>query len=283
MIRLIATDMDGTLLTGSKTYGIPPENAAAIREAQAAGIVVALASGRMSDDAGFYAVDAGLSLPVIGLNGGTIAMEPLGEIIYSRPMAEADARALTAEAIRSGMLFALFGAKRLWVSRDDRTLDHIWGGYIGREGSDTQITAGEENLEILFRAGVHKLVIVDETGGGKLPALRERCLRAVPGCSITSSWRDNIEINPSGVDKGTALLALADHLRVPMDEVMAMGDNDNDIAMLTAAGCGVAMGNASPAALRAAGWVSLPCAEYGAAAAIRTLALGLPQEGVRRL
>ncbi len=279
-IRLIATDMDGTLLTGLATYGIPPENAAAIREAQAAGIVVALASGRMSDDAGFYAIDAGLSMPVIGLNGGTIAMEPLGSIFYSQPMNISEARKLTALALESGMLFALFGAKRLWVSREERQLDHIWGGYIGRDGSDTQITAGSETLEAMFAEGVHKLVIIDEQETGRLPALRERCLAAVPDCSITSSWYNNIEINPHGVDKGKALSALAAHLDIPMEEVMALGDNDNDIAMLDAAGLSVAMGNASPAARKASDYITLSCEAFGFAAAVRALALGIPQDGV---
>lgn len=68
-----------------------------------------------------------------------------------------------------------------------------------------------------------------------------------------------------------------------MAQVMAIGDNDNDVSMLEAAGFGVAMGNATPAALAAADYVTLPCLENGVAAAICALALGESVPGVKPL
>ena len=66
MIRLIATDMDGTLLVHGVT-GIPDENLRAMKQAVARGIHVALCSGRMQEDMSFFASDAGLNVHILAL------------------------------------------------------------------------------------------------------------------------------------------------------------------------------------------------------------------------
>ena len=75
-IRLIATDMDGTLLTDEPL--ILPETADVLRRAAEKGIALALASGRLPDDASFFAVDANLPMHVIALNGAVTLVKPLG-------------------------------------------------------------------------------------------------------------------------------------------------------------------------------------------------------------
>lgn len=84
-IRLIAMDMDGTLLTriDPVTARIPEENAAVLRRCVDAGVHLALASGRMPDDASFYAADAGLPMHIIGLNGGVILDSPWASLCMS--------------------------------------------------------------------------------------------------------------------------------------------------------------------------------------------------------
>ncbi len=66
-----------------------------------------------------------------------------------------------------------------------------------------------------------------------------------PGVTITQSGSSFLEIRPHGCDKGMAITAIAKQLRIPLSGVLAIGDNDNDIEMLEAAGIGVAVGNAS--------------------------------------
>jgi len=78
---------------------------------------------------------------------------------------------------------------------------------------------------------------------------------------------------PQGVDKGKGLAWLADHLGIPQASVMAVGDQENDLAMVRWAGIGVAMGNAIPALQRAADWVAPPLDEEGAAAALERFIL----------
>ena len=76
------------------------------------------------------------------------------------------------------------------------------------------------------------------------PPLLER-LRALPGLTLTSSGADNFEVVADGVDKGKALCLLAEEWGVTPGEIAAIGDSDNDLAMLRAVGCPVAMENAS--------------------------------------
>jgi hypothetical protein len=76
------------------------------------------------------------------------------------------------------------------------------------------------------------------------------------------------------VSKGDALRRLAAHLDIPQAQVMAVGDQDNDTAMIAWAGLGVAMGNGSPAVKAIADWVAPSVAEDGAAVAIERFVLG---------
>lgn len=116
-----------------------------------------------------------------------------------------------------------------------------------------------------------------------MAAAKDRILAACPDVEISSSWWNNFEVNPAGVTKGTALTRLADRLGIPMSQVMAIGDNDNDIPMLEQAGYGVAMGNATATAQRSAAWRTLNNDQHGVAAAIRALAFGEHVPGVIRL
>ena len=83
-----------------------------------------------------------------------------------------------------------------------------------------------------------------------------------------------IEIVSPGVSKAAAMLAIAENRGIKAAEIMAMGDSGNDVAMLRAAGLGVAMGNAAPAVRAAADAVTARVEENGAALAVRRYVLG---------
>ena len=83
----------------------------------------------------------------------------------------------------------------------------------------------------------------------------------------------NIEIMPAGMDKGKGVRDMARAMGVSMDQVMALGDENNDIPMLRAAGFGVAMGNASEETKNAARFITASNAEEGFALALETYVL----------
>lgn len=283
-IKLIAMDMDGTLLLdGGK--GIPADNIAALREAHQAGIHLALCSGRVPDDMGFYALDAGVPMHILALNGTCVMDGPLGSILRSDHIADDAARRITAIIREEPVHYGIFSDHALFISTpmSEKLLKLIFGDNILREGSRTRITFETADVEELLTQGVNKFMIFTDNAPETLQALRERIERDIPGVDVSSSWHNNLEVNASGANKGVALRALADALNIPLSQVMAIGDNDNDLPMLQAAGVSVAMGNASPAVRAQANYLTLPNHACGVAAAIRAIALGQIVPDVRRL
>lgn len=274
-IRLIATDMDGTLI-GDWPDRIPPGNIAALREAADRGITLALATGRLPDDAGFFALDAGLPMHILALNGNAWLPKPLGEVRAVNLMRPEDARRIRAMIEELGLEYSLFGLHEAAFGSPPADLKSamlVLGTFLDRPGGRTRVWADGRHIEPLIEKA-SKFVVVGVGQAERLTRLRERVTAEVPGAEVTSSWADTLEIIPGNANKGKALMALARRLGVPMEQVMAIGDNDNDVSMLEVAGCAVAMANATPAAKQVAHWIAPDCRAEGVATAVRGLALG---------
>ncbi len=276
-IRLIAMDMDGTLLTRvtPTSARIPAENAAMLRRCAEAGVHLALASGRMPDDAGFFAQEIGLSMHIIGLNGSVILDRPGGTPLRETHLPEDISRRILQilESYKTDV--AVFGSWEVVVLKE-HPLDWaniVLGSGFHRGHKRLLYRSGGRGLaQVLPCAG--KIVAITDSDPEGLAAARAHIQREFPELSISSSWWNNFEINPKGVNKGTALEALAHTLNIPMSQVMAIGDNGNDVPMLRAAGIGAAMGNATAEAKEAADFVTLKNEECGVAAAIQQIIFG---------
>ncbi|MBR1684561.1 MAG: HAD family phosphatase [Clostridia bacterium] len=281
-VQLIAMDMDGTLLPGQPAL-MSPVNQAVLLRAVHAGISLVFASGRLVDDAAFFALDAGLDPAIIGLNGAATVMHPFGDLQETHHIDPAVAHRILRVLIPTPLTFGLFCDHDLIVRQspgDTDVSDLTWGTYMQRKGTRTHIYREQETLFRLSKRGASKFVILDRHESGTLPEIRCQLLTLCPDLSISSSWHDNIEVNAPGVDKGSALCSLAKRMHIPMEHVMAIGDNANDVPMLERAGISVAMGNATEDALASARYVTRTNTEDGVAAAILTLALNDAQEGV---
>ena len=92
-----------------------------------------------------------------------------------------------------------------------------------------------------------RLPLTKVHGDWNRPAYPLEELRGLEGLELTASNDHDFEVVPAGVDKGAALAMLAQRYGVPLDQCAAVGDSDNDLAMLRAAGTPIAMGNASQA------------------------------------
>ena len=99
-------------------------------------------------------------------------------------------------------------------------------------------------------------------------------LKSIPDIIVTSSAYYNMEIGPKGVTKGTAVKELAQMYNIPKEDIIAMGDNFNDISMIEYAGCGVAMENAESAVKDKANFQTKSNDDNGVAFAIEKLVLG---------
>ncbi|MDD3411738.1 MAG: HAD-IIB family hydrolase, partial [Eubacteriales bacterium] len=146
-----------------------------------------------------------------------------------------------------------------------------WGSHQRRPHS-AEYCFGDEAMNRYKDEGVCKIVYIDLPRHPRIEELRAR-LSALNGLDVTSSWENNLELMPAGVGKGPAVSELAQRLGIKREQVMCLGDYDNDLSMIEYAGVGVAMENGSDRVKRAAAWIAPSNQECGVAQAIRRFAL----------
>lgn len=270
-IRLIAIDLDGTLLI--KNQIIAPEDADAIRAAQNRGICVALCSGRISDNMSEIArrYDLG-DVPILSLNGGYCVDMPFG-VCYSEGYIREDAlesclsvlagRDLTYGMFQRNCVYSI--AKR----GEEESADRYWG--VLRSPGRECISHGLDAYRAAEDGRINKIVVVEDDES-VLNDIRKR-LSPISGLCVSSSGMNNIELMPSDVDKGTAVRALAESLGLSSSQVMAIGDFDTDESMIAYAGLGVAMGNASESVKQASQFITETNERCGVAKAILRFAV----------
>lgn len=265
-VRLIATDVDGTLINSRGE--IPPENIEAIHKAQENGIVVAIASGRFAVNVYLLLQEHGLSCPIIAVNGAKIVDENL-KTISSCFMRHASALAVKDTLNALGSDYFVFGQDCLCTISE--TLVHhtelSQGDRVREMGYG--YTHGREAMDICLQRPVQKFYVCDNVPLDRVKSELEK----IPEIYLTQSAPNNIEIMPFGVDKGYGVRALSAILDIPLSQVMTLGDQENDIPMLQAAGYGVAMGNASLETKAAAKYVTKSNNDCGFAHAIEKWAL----------
>lgn len=240
-IDLVAIDLDDTLLTEELT--IPAACVDAVRRAQARGVRVVLATGRMFCSALPYARQLALRDPLICYNGALVAT-PDGRALYHEPVPAEPLAELIDIAAEHGLCLNLYVDDRLYV----KELTPQVAYYTSIAGVEAHAVGDLHRFLAGRSAGSTKALVVDHATGVDqwLPRLTERFAGRL---SIARSKPRYIEVTAPGVDKGRALASLADTLGVPAARVMAIGDSFNDLGMLAFAGWPVAMGNA-PLAVR---------------------------------
>lgn len=239
--KLIALDMDGTLL--NKKDAISDENRKVIEEAQANGIHVVLSTGRSILTCGKYAKSLNLSSYLVTVNGSEI-WDCAGNL-HERNVINTDFIQMMWEwAKTNNTHFWAVATDKVWRDQMPENLfEHTWLKF-GFDFADDSIR--ETILQRLLS--------------------REEL-------EVSNSSPTNLEINAAGVNKAMGLIHVCNKLGIAMDEVIAMGDSLNDIEMIKAAGCGVAMGNAQNEVKEAADWITATNEENGVAKAIRHLVL----------
>ncbi|MGI5819858.1 MAG: Cof-type HAD-IIB family hydrolase [Armatimonadota bacterium] len=230
-IKLIATDLDHTLLDDE--LHISERNRRALKAAADAGVTVAIATGRTHASAEPYALDLGIDAPVISYNGAMVRRpgeaEPMRHVRL-----EADLAAEIVETLVHEMIdFMYFLDDAVYALKCDR-----WARrYFARTG-DRAVIAGD--LRKMAGSRPTKILMF-----GTPEQTRERHERFTAQFGervyCTISLPEYMEILDPGATKATALRWLADHLGIPIEQTMALGDSLNDLEMIQAAGVGVVM------------------------------------------
>ncbi|WP_121613213.1 Cof-type HAD-IIB family hydrolase [Mesobacillus foraminis] len=240
-IKLIAIDMDGTLLDAN--HQVSEENRLAIREAEEKGIKVVLSTGRAIRTVKDYAVSLELSSYLVTVNGSEI-WGPDGDLVERNPV--------------STPLI-----KWMWdMSKHHKT--HFWA--ISSTGNWHNEMPEDFEKHVWLKFGF-------DVEDDKVRELILKDLEARKEFELSNSSLKNIEVNAQGINKAKGLKNVCDLLGISMNNVLAIGDSLNDVAMIKEAGIGVAMGNAQDAVKKAANWVTATNLESGVAKAIRQWAI----------
>ena len=277
MTRLVAIDIDGTLLDSRGR--VPAANLAALCEAAARGVHLVVVTGRSYP----FALQAVGELPepltLIVYNGAvarvrsgpTLAVRRLGHDVARRLLA--DTRAWRGSTL---MQFDRDGAGQTVVDRMSWDTPNRRGYYarirhLVREVSDLEHALdADAPVQVAFNGPVHEMARLAET-------LQPHAAGGHVAVSVTSyPARDFtlVDVNAAGATKGPALADVARHFGVAREEVFAIGDNHNDVDMLTWAGRAVVMGNAEPEVLALGLPVTGTNDEAGLADAVRRYVLG---------
>ena len=262
-IRLIALDMDGTMLPASLT--ISQADAAAIAEAAQAGITVVLASGRRLGSMLPFYRQLGLATPTLSCNGAVISHAD-GQPLETHRVSQADAREVIAWAQEKRIFIELFIGETFLYDEvcDEQVAYERMSGIRGIRVPDLADAVADE--------GADKLLMIGDPA--YITAIRGELENATRGrLNVFTSSAHYLEVTHRLATKGQALARLCAHLGIDARDVMAVGDAENDMDMIAFAGAGVAMGNGVPALREAADFVTLSIEESGVAHAIRTLAL----------
>ena len=265
MYRLIALDIDGTLIPPHGT-SVSPTVREAIAAARAAGVKVVLCTGRSWQESEELADEAGCDRVMVAQGGAALADLDLRRNTRLWEFPTEVGRALVAELEDAPVGLMLFAGSRLLVNE------------MGVEVFKTYPSQGfhrckeivERPSDYLRAEDLPLSKVYAQGDPAVFPPLMER-VRQFPEVELTTSALYNFEMVPVGVDKGTGLTVLAGELGIPMEEVIAIGDSDNDRGMLTAVGMPVAMGNATDQIKAIARHITASAWEDGVARAIRDL------------
>ncbi|MGL4656417.1 MAG: Cof-type HAD-IIB family hydrolase [Sarcina sp.] len=243
--KLIAIDMDGTLL--SNKHEIPEYNKEMIKRATEKGVKVAITTGRLFASARKYSELIGVETPIISSNGAYIREKDRDEVIYESNLSREQFDKVlsvvkkydftvymnTSDTVISETIVPDDHAYKL-VNNE---LDDAWKiKFI--EGRTFEETYDEFENDIL------KFICIEESEARESLMKAKEELSKFDDLEVVSSWENNFEIMPAGTSKGTAVQRLAEILGIDREEVICIGDSENDLSMIKYAGLGVAMGNA---------------------------------------
>ena len=262
-IHLVAIDLDGTLLNSAKQ--VTDATAAILRGARKThGLRVVLASARPPRSTLPFYRQLGLDTPMINYNGALVYDPPSQSVLLHRPIPLDTTRALVASARRhdpsvlvSAEILDRWFTDRLDASYQTETARHHEPDMVGP-------------LDSWLDRPVTKLLLLDKPPGLKkiVAAFRKEFTHQI---SMVQTEAFLLQVMHPTVSKEQALRVVAAEMNLDRREVMAIGDNANDVGMLKWAGVGVAMSNSAPETLLAADYVAEHNDADGAAKAIHEI------------
>lgn len=276
--KMLVTDMDYTLLNKEKK--ISERNSEAIKKAIEKGIHMSVATGRIYTSARVYAKLLGVSTPIIASNGAIIreaafnSPEDTERTIFKDTLNVKAVKEMIRLSRKYGLFCHFFTEDTIYSEKlVNVSLRYTeWNKYLGEE-DQVQIKIVDDFEKALIQGNVYvlKAVIVD-SDSEKMQGLRHD-IEGTGIVSVSQSMKNNLEVMNKGITKGNAVKILADMYGIKREEIIAIGDNENDMSMIEYAGLGIAMGNAEESLKAVADYITGDYQEDGVAEAIERFIL----------
>ncbi len=253
--KLICIDMDGTLLSDKKT--VSERNLRAIRLANEKGVRIAVCTGRIFTSAEYFSNLLGVKSPVIAANGAYIREKDRDDVVYNATIGAKKCKKLLSVFKRFDIYPHFYTNDKIF------TENSIYSSRFYEEANkklskDKQIkVVTVKDWDEVFKK--YETEIFKGIGvNADLEKIRKAkiSLRDMNEFEVVSSHFDNFEVTNKGVTKGNAVKILANYYEIKSEQVICIGDSENDLSMIKYAGLGIAMGNADESVKEAAKYIT---------------------------
>lgn len=277
MIKLVAVDMDGTLL--NRTGKVSDRNAEALRRLQQRGIETVICTGRKYEDAVVPLKAQGLEMDVICMNGAAV-YDRSGTLLLEQPLEEQQVKEILRCCEGEEIIFDFMTDRGSCTTASEAAFqrcfesDILLPASVKHEYGEIRAQFCFITKEELFSQGLKffKISVIHENPFVLEKVKRE--LKANEDLALASSYHTNIEVTGLNAQKGTALAGYALEKGIRLREIMAIGDSENDYSMLSLdLGYTVAMGNAMESIKKVARCQTRSNNDDGVAYAVETLVL----------
>lgn len=238
-IKLIAIDLDGTLL--NTQHEMTERTEKTLSAAMAAGVKVIIATGKTFMSSQHIIKRLGTNTPGI-YNQGTITFNSDGTVHSQQVLDKALARQVITYAEDRDYVIGAYAGTRILVRKMTKRMAELTTYY--HEPMPEEVGPLQN---ILDNTPVNKIIMFYPNDPRRVQALRWQLnIQIGNGARLLSAGiPDELEILPPNASKGTALKVLLKEMGIPANQTMTIGDGENDVEMLELAGLGVAMGNAN--------------------------------------
>jgi Cof subfamily protein (haloacid dehalogenase superfamily) len=263
--KLVVTDMDGTFLNSKDEISV--ENLKIVKELNERGILFSIATGRLDTMIKPYLRQIGNNTPVISCNGALVRNIIKGEFYHAHIIKKIDFTKVIDICKVNNLTFAVYCEYTVYSESIEGRMKYFEKRNEGLCVEERVAIKIVDNIYTDIEERIFK-ILVSNDDSEVLERVKGK-INKIPGIEAVKSSTNLLDVMSEGVTKGNALRDLAEMLKIKREEIIAIGDNHNDMSMLEYAGYAIAVGNAEQVVKDIADLVTVSNDEDGVAKALR--------------